>query len=177
MVELVIISLPLGVLHASVPHDLQDAPVMKVVSLSRSLFHASLVLTLFMPVSIYSFPLCVEVFIYIGAELEGVQAVLAGETISLLPPNVVTGDLYNPLELSCIATGNPAPTVEWFRVNETTPLSNVLNGRLMIDELGLLNRGFYYCRASNEHLGQSTTVVSEPILQLNITGMCINIIV
>ena len=111
-------------------------------------------------------------FIYIGATLESVEAeVTSGSTekVSLLPPNVLTRDLYSTLRVSCMASGNPTPLIEWFKGNSTTPLSNVVDGVMEISELGLSDRGFYYCTVFNEHEGEMTIERSDT-LQLNITG-------
>ncbi|XP_055516059.1 hemicentin-1-like [Leucoraja erinacea] len=80
----------------------------------------------------------------------------------LVPPQLLSGDsspvtvtIDNPLELTCLASGHPAPRITWLR--EDAPLTGhdgpwVLadQSRLFIDRIKLTDVGQYVCLASNE---------------------------
>ena len=89
----------------------------------------------------------------------------------MLSPPVVTGsgpqstftNLYQDIILRCAVSGNPQPTIAWYKdgrriAGEGSPL-------LVIQEMELSDRGVYHCTATNT-LG---TVVSAPAV-VNING-------
>lgn len=71
------------------------------------------------------------------------------------PPRDIEGELYGTVQLVCQATGNPTPTIEWFKDG-----SNITVGRtptLMFTELALKDRGFYHCLARSREVNDSSS--------------------
>ena len=83
------------------------------------------------------------------------------------PPVNTVGRVYSKVELSCVATGNPQPTILWYK--DGRPLTNAAADfpTLIFSELTLSDRGFYHCEAFNFQNGNRVT--SEPVI-LNIEG-------
>ena len=100
----------------------------------------------------------------------------SGITIQL-PPVIIVSPvttflrLYQRLVLRCIATGNPQPTIAWYKdgrgiAREVSPL-------LVIEEVELSDRGVYHCTATNT-LGN----VNSTSAVINIIGvLCSNFFV
>lgn len=65
---------------------------------------------------------------------------------SLLPPYNATGTYFEPMNLTCYATGNPQPTITWYKYGS---VYYNLSRTVEFPELNLTNRGFYRCVASN----------------------------
>lgn len=85
------------------------------------------------------------------------------------PPVDTVGQLYSEAVLSCVPTGNPQPTVHWYK--DESRLTNAVAdfSMLVFPELGLKNRGFYHCEAFSLQVGQTVRVASESVI-LNIEG-------
>ena len=79
------------------------------------------------------------------------------------PPLTMRSELAHPINLTCTAKGNPAPTYEWYKDGILIPGENL--PFLYIAEVLPNDRGNYSCRALNVN-GQ---IVSEPAL-LTIPG-------
>ena len=78
-------------------------------------------------------------------------------------PSTVFASLFQSVNFTCNANGNPQPTITWFKDSGTTPVQN--GPVLTIPEVRLSDRGNYSCRASNT---QGSTM-SAPAY-LNIKG-------
>ena len=65
------------------------------------------------------------------------------------PPHDTTADLYGEVELSCAATGNPHPIISWFKDGKRIFMSDADPPMLLIEEMGLDDRGWYHCEAMN----------------------------
>ncbi len=65
-------------------------------------------------------------------------------------------ELYSQVILSCIAVGNPQPSIHWFRDNVEIAANTT---QYVIKRLDLGSRGQYFCTATNK-LG---TTMSEEV--------------
>ena len=85
-----------------------------------------------------------------GMKGESGQSISAPKvTISSSHPTVNESDAA---DLLCSPSGNPTPTVVWYRINETLPsnLTKVLsNGVMRIADVQLVDAGKYKCVAQN----------------------------
>ena len=96
-------------------------------------------------------------------------AFLSGIAIRL-PPVIDIGPvtmflrLYQHLVLRCIATGNPQPTITWYK--DGRRITREVSQLLVIQEVELSDRGVYHCTAANT-LG----TVSSASAVVNIDGM------
>ena len=84
-------------------------------------------------------------------------------------PKDTTAGLYSSANLTCRATGSPAPTIHWYKDNRIIINKNSDPSVLTFTELDLSDRGFYHCVASNIVNGRTESVKSSVIL-LNITS-------
>ena len=96
-------------------------------------------------------------------------------TVYILPkitqqPTSTSGNLYSTVNLTCRATGNPIPTILWYKDNVLIPNDNNDPSVLMFSELNLKDRGFYHCEARSVIRGNITSVNSSRVI-LNITGI------
>ena len=85
------------------------------------------------------------------------------------PPVDTVGQLYSEVELSCIATGNPQPTILWYKDGHRLTDAVADFPTLVFPNLDLTDRGFYYCEAFSLQGGQRVSDISKPIV-LNIEG-------
>ena len=65
------------------------------------------------------------------------------------PPSDTTADMYGEVELPCVATGNPQPIIHWFKDGKRIFMSDADPPMLLIEEMGLDDRGWYHCEAIN----------------------------
>ena len=65
------------------------------------------------------------------------------------PPVNTAASLYSTATLSCVATGNPRPVIRWFQDGERVSNASADSPTLMVEGMGLDDRGFYHCEASN----------------------------
>ena len=86
------------------------------------------------------------------------------------PPRNTSGNLYSTVNLTCRATGNPIPTILWYRNNVLIPNDNNDPFVLMFTELSLNDRGFYHCEAKSIIRGRIISVNSSSAI-LNISGI------
>ena len=86
------------------------------------------------------------------------------------PPRNTSGNLYSTVNLTCRATGNPIPTILWYKDDMLISNDNNDPSVLMFTELNLNNRGFYHCEAKSIIRGNFTSVNSSSVL-LNISGI------
>ena len=96
-------------------------------------------------------------------------------TIYILPkitqqPTNTSGNLYSNVNLTCRATGNPIPTILWYKDNVLIPNDNNDPSILKFSELNLKDRGFYHCEARSLIRGNVTSVSSSRVI-LNIIGI------
>ena len=96
-------------------------------------------------------------------------------TVYILPkitqqPTNTSGNLYSTVNLTCRATGNPIPTILWYKDNVLIPNDNNDPSVLMFYELNLKDRGFYHCEARSLIKGNIISVNSSSVI-LNITGI------
>ena len=84
-------------------------------------------------------------------------------------PTDTIGQLYGRVTLTCIATGNPAPTITWFKDGQMLPSTDTNFFQYTISELGLEERGFYHCEAANYVDGSERVVKSSEVV-VNIEG-------
>ena len=62
-------------------------------------------------------------------------------------PQTIFAVLYQAVTLTCIATGNPQPTIAWYRDGSEIPGEG--SPFLVIEEVELSDRGVYWCTAVN----------------------------
>ena len=96
-------------------------------------------------------------------------------TVYILPiitqqPTNTSGNLYSAVSITCRAIGNPIPTILWYKDNVLIPNDNNDPSVLMLYELNLKDRGFYYCEARSLIKGNIISVNSSRVI-LNITGI------
>lgn len=72
--------------------------------------------------------------------------------------------LLDRASLSCVATGFPQPTIQWYK--DDSPLPDEMNTVLAFEEITLSNRGRYYCTASN-----SQGSIKSASVVLGVTGV------
>ena len=86
------------------------------------------------------------------------------------PPRNTSGNLYSTVNLTCRATGNPIPTILWYKNDVLISNDNNDPSVLMFTELNLNNRGFYHCEAKSLIRKNIISVNSSSVL-LNISGI------
>ena len=96
-------------------------------------------------------------------------------TVYILPkitqqPTNTSGNLYSTVNLTCRATGNPIPTILWYKDNVLIPNDNNDPSVLMFSELNLKDRGFYHCEARSLIRGSFISMNSSLVI-LNIIGI------
>ena len=67
--------------------------------------------------------------------------------IFILEPDTVFVFLFGPVLFFCEVRGNPQPTVEWFKDDKL--LDDESRQQLVIPQAELVDRGRYYCVATN----------------------------
>ena len=75
------------------------------------------------------------------------------------PPTSTSGNLYSTVNLTCRATGNPIPTILWYKDNVLFSNDNNDPSVLMFSELTLNDRGFYHCEARS--------IIDERVVSVN----------
>ena len=65
------------------------------------------------------------------------------------PPTNITTHPYSEVRLTCVATGNPEPIIHWFKDGKRLFTSDADPPTLLIEEMGLKDRGLYHCEATN----------------------------
>ena len=96
-------------------------------------------------------------------------------TVYILPkitqqPTNTSSNLYSTVNLTCRATGNPIPTILWYKDNMLIQNDNNDRSVLMFSELNLKDRGFYHCEARSLIKGNYISVNSSRVI-LNIIGI------
>ena len=87
------------------------------------------------------------------------------------PPKPVYQTIYTPVNLTCLATGNPIPQIQWFK--DGSQLSGRVLPYLYIPELEVQDRGYYHCTATAVYAdGRNDTATSERVV-VNIDGMSV----
>ena len=71
------------------------------------------------------------------------------------PPTDVYEVIGSEVNLTCVATGVPQPTIRWYKDDVLLP--NQITPLLVIQDLRLDTRGLYTCEAANEHGNCSET--------------------
>ena len=69
-------------------------------------------------------------------------------------PEPIYKKLYSQVTLSCIASGNPQPGIQWFR--DGLDIDGANTSQFIIKRLDLTTRGQYRCVARN-HLGTASS--------------------
>ena len=85
------------------------------------------------------------------------------------PPVDTVGQLYSEVELSCVASGNPQPTILWYKDGRRLTDAVADFPTLIFSKLDLSDRGFYYCEAFSFQAGQRVRDTSGTVI-LNIYG-------
>ena len=80
------------------------------------------------------------------------------------PPTSTSGNLHSTVNLTCRATGNPIPTILWYKNNVLISNDNNNSSVLMFTELNLNDRGFYHCEARSIIDGHITSVNSSSVI-------------
>ena len=83
------------------------------------------------------------------------------------PPVATSGNLHSTVNLTCRATGNPIPTILWYKDNVLISNDNNDPSVLMLTELSLNNRGFYHCEARS--------IIDEHVISVNSSSIILNI--
>ena len=65
------------------------------------------------------------------------------------PPDITYVSTSNSLVLSCIATGNPPPSIEWSAPYDLTKFEVLKNGSLFVKEVNPTHSGQFSCTATN----------------------------
>lgn len=78
--------------------------------------------------------------------------------------DAVLVDLFESVTLSCEATGNPQPSIQWFK--DGAALDGEVSTTYVIESVDLSTRGTYYCTATNSE----GTATSNPVL-VNFNGI------
>ena len=86
------------------------------------------------------------------------------------PPVATSGNLHSTVNLTCRATGNPIPTILWYKDYVLISNDNNDPSKLMFTELTLNDRGFYHCEARSIIDGHVISVNSSSVI-LNISGI------
>ena len=73
--------------------------------------------------------------------------------------------LYSMVNLTCIATGTPEPSITWYK--DGTRLPNQQLPFLLIPELQLQHRGLYHCEASNQIRFESDPETLHPRMAIS----------
>ncbi|XP_072199268.1 hemicentin-1 isoform X3 [Excalfactoria chinensis] len=116
-------------------------------------------------------------YLCVATSIAGEQEIKYGVEI-LVPPFVEGGDefldyivvLHSPLELECLATGTPSPTITWLKggqpIEEETRHKILLNGqKFLISQAQVSDTGHYKCVAVNiagEHEREFVVTVHVP---------------
>ena len=90
-----------------------------------------------------------------------------------MPPVDTVGQLYSEVELSCVATGNPQPTILWYKDGFRLTDAVADFSTLVFPKLDLGDRGFYYCEAFSIQGGHRVNDSSDAVI-LNIESECIS---
>ena len=80
------------------------------------------------------------------------------------PPTSTSGNLYSTVNLTCRATGNPIPTILWYKDKVLITNDNNDPSVLMFTELSLNDRGFYHCEARSIIDGHVVSVNSSSVI-------------
>lgn len=81
------------------------------------------------------------------------------------PPMSQSVSLGSLVNLSCVATGAPQPTIAWFK--DSVQITGVNLPFYVINSISVSDRGYYSCSATNnEGSDQSSSVL------VNINGKC-----
>ena len=78
---------------------------------------------------------------------------ISAVAVETSPPAIVTGpqtafvSIYSSVNLSCVVSGSPQPSIQWFKDN--TPLSGEVFPSFFIESVDLNDRGVYHCEATN----------------------------
>lgn len=96
----------------------------------------------------------------------------AGATLDIVPtisqgPQSTFVNHYDSVNLTCIVSGAPQPSVQWYKDGQ--PLTGENLQYLYISSLDYLTRGVYNCTVTNRAGTVSDTAI------VNINGMCIHV--
>lgn len=88
----------------------------------------------------------------VSQTLASVKALILFYCVAVPPsiqpgPRVMKVQLGHPVELPCIVTGVPEPTISWTRDDKRYPVS--ADGGLVLRDVGLDDEGTYTCSATN----------------------------
>ncbi|XP_071321371.1 protein turtle homolog A isoform X2 [Trachinotus anak] len=89
-------------------------------------------------------------------------SVTAPPTFTKDPPPVVEALIGGHLSLPCVANGNPAPAITWFKDGSVIQRSNGQEGALSLRAVSMQSAGQYTCHASNSE-GNVTRVTKVKI--------------
>ena len=81
------------------------------------------------------------------------------------PPSSKTVELNDRIVLTCSATGNPAPSIRWFKDNEQIEGPQAIGEVFVIPEATPNERGFYQCQAFSSFGNSSRSVEAVILIQ------------
>ena len=78
-------------------------------------------------------------------------------------PSSMTVELHDRVTLSCSATGNPTPSIRWYKDDKAIEGPQAIGDVFVIPEITPNERGFYQCEAFSS-FGQPSKSMSAVIL-------------
>ena len=88
----------------------------------------------------------------------------AAPSITTNPSNM-TVELHDNVALSCTATGNPTPSIRWYKDDKQIEGPQAIGNVFVIPEITPNERGFYQCKASSSFGRAARSKVAVILIQ------------